>query len=324
MSKSLGNGVDPFDMIEKYGVDALRYYLNTDVAFGTDLRFDETKMSSTWNYINKIWNASRFVLMNIEGLKELTFDNLTDEDKWILTKYEKIVKSSIAHMDKYEFNLFGTETYSFIYDDFCSSYIEFAKFNSESNTTKSVLCFVLTGILKMLHPFMPFVTEEIYQMLPIKDAESIMISEYPKYDKSFVDKETTKAVDEKIEFIKAFRNIKTENNIPKDAKVMINTDDEIIIKMLKLQDVITTDKLDIKSYNVKAGKYEATIFYEKEETEEDKAAKEKQINDLKASIERRKKLLSNENYVAKAPEALVQKERETLAKEEEQLAMLTK
>ena len=159
MSKSLGNGVDPFDMIEKYGVDALRYYLNTDVAFGTDLRFDETKMTSTWNYINKIWNASRFVLMNIEDLKEYNFDNLTNEDKWILTKYENIVKSSINHMDKYEFNLFGSETYSFIYDDFCSNYIEFAKFNSESNTTKSVLCYVLTGILKMLHPFMPFVTE---------------------------------------------------------------------------------------------------------------------------------------------------------------------
>ena len=205
MSKSLGNGVDPFDMIDKYGVDALRYYLNTDVAFGTDLRFDETKMSSTWNYINKIWNASRFVLMNIEDLKELTFDNLTDEDKWILTKYEKIVKSSISHMDKYEFNLFGTETYSFIYDDFCSSYIEFAKFNSESNTTKSVLCYVLTGILKMLHPFMPFVTEEIYQMLPIKDAESIMISEYPKYDKSFVDKETLEMLKLKIIFLKKLK-----------------------------------------------------------------------------------------------------------------------
>jgi valyl-tRNA synthetase len=171
---------------------------------------------------------------------------------------------------------------------------------------------------------MPFVTEEIYQMLPIKDSESIMISSYPEYDKKFIDKETAKLVDDKIEFIKAFRNIKTENNIPKDAKVMINTDDEIIIKMLKLQDVMITEPEDIKSYNVKLGSYEATIFYEKEETAEDKAAKEKQINDLKASIERRKNLLANENYVAKAPEALVNKERETLAKEEEQLALLTK
>ena len=169
MSKSLGNGVDPFDMIDKYGCDALRYYLVTDCALGTDLRFDEVKMSATWNYINKIWNASRFVLMNIEGLKELTFDNLTEEDKWILTKYENIVKSSTKHMDKYEFNIFGAETYSFIYDDFCSNYIEFSKFNSESNTTKSVLCYVLTGILKMLNIFMSFVYVEIYGMLPIKD-----------------------------------------------------------------------------------------------------------------------------------------------------------
>ncbi len=322
MSKSLGNGVDPFDMIDKYGCDALRYYLTTDCALGTDLRFDETKMASTWNYINKIWNASRFVLMNIEDLKELSFDNLTDEDKWILTKYENIVKSSIKHMDKYEFNIFGSETYNFIYDDFCSSYIEFAKFNSDSETTKSVLCYVLTGILKMLHPFMPFVTEEIYQMLPIKDSESIMISEYPKYDKSFIFKDEEKAVESKIEFIKAFRNVKTENNIPKDAKVLINTDDDIIIRMLKLQDVRTHDELDIKSYNVSVDDYKATIYYEKQESEEDKALKEKAIADLQASIARREKLLSNENYVNKAPANIVQMDREKLEEEKNKLAEL--
>ena len=322
MSKSLGNGVDPFDMINKYGTDALRYYLNTDCAFGTDLRFDETKMTSTWNYINKIWNASRFVLMNIEGLTELTFDNLTEEDKWILTKYENIVKSTIKHMDNYEFNLVGAETYEFIWNDFCSNYIEFAKFNSESNTTKSVLCYVLTGILEILHPFMPFVTEEIYQMLPIKEAESIMIAEYPKYKEEFVFAEETAKVDNKIEFIKSFRNIKAENNIPKDAQVNINTDDEIIIKMLKLADVITKEKLDINSYTVKAGDLEAVIYYEKVISEEELKAKEKQIADLEASIARRKNLLANENYVAKAPEALVNKERETLAAEEAQLELL--
>ena len=324
MSKSLGNGVDPFDMIEKYGCDALRYYLCTDCALGTDLRFDETKMAATWNYINKIWNASRFVLMNIEDLKELTFDNLTNEDKWILSKYESIVKSSIKHMDKYEFNIFGSETYSFIYDDFCSNYIEFAKFNSESNTTKSVLCYVLTGILKMLHPFMPFVTEEIYQMLPIKDNESIMISEYPKYDKKFIFKDEETLVNSKIEFIKAFRNVKTENNIPKDAKVLINTDDEIIIKMLKLSDVRVDNELDIKAYNVSVDDYKATIFYEKEESAEDIAAKQKQIDDLKASIARREKLLSNENYVNKAPANIVQMDREKLEEEKKKLEELLK
>ena len=324
MSKSLGNGVDPFDMIDKYGVDALRYYLATDVAFGTDLRFDEDKLSSTWNYINKIWNASRFVLMNIEDLKEYTFDNLTLEDKWILTKYENILKSSIKHMDNYEFNLFGSETYSFIYDDFCSNYIEFAKFNSESLTTKSVLCYVLTGILKMLHPFMPFVTEEIYSMLPIRDSESIMISAYPEYKEEYVFKKDSKLVDEKIDFIKAFRNVKTENNIPKDAKVIINTDDDIIIKMLKLQDVMITEKENIKSYKVETSKYKAEIFYEKEETEEDKALKEKQIEELKKSIERREKLLSNENYVAKAPANIVEADKTKLAEEKAKLELLLK
>ena len=322
MSKSLGNGIDPFDMVEKYGVDSLRYYLNTDCAFGTDLRFDETKMTSTWNYINKIWNASRFVLMNIEGLEELTFDNLTDEDKWILTKYENIVKSSINHMDKYEFNLFGSETYDFIYNDFCSNYIEFSKFNSESNTTKSVLCYILTGILKMLHPFMPFVTEEIYNMLPIKDAESIMISKYPTFEDKFVFNEETEEVDKKIEFIKAFRNVKTENNIPKDAKVLINTDDEIILNMLKLKDVIVDSELNINSYNVDTKGYKATIYYEKVESDEEKALKEKQINDLKSSIERREKLLSNENYVAKAPANIVEADRLKLQEEKEKLRLL--
>ena len=322
MSKSLGNGVDPFDMIDKYGVDALRYYLNTDVAFGTDLRFDETKLTSTWNYINKIWNASRFVLMNIEGLNEYDFSNLTDEDKWILTKYENIVKSSINHMDKYEFNLFGAETYSFIYDDFCSSYIEFSKFNSESKTTKSVLCYILTGILKLLHPFMPFVTEEIYGMLPIKDSESIMISEYPKYEDKFIFEEELKNVDEKVQFISNFRNVKAENSISKDAKVLLNIKDEIIIKMLKLTDNIIDEELFINSYKVEVGKYKATIYFEKVETEEEKALKEKQIEDLKKSIERRKNLLSNENYVNKAPAHIVELDRQNLLKEENELKML--
>ena len=322
MSKSLGNGVDPFDMINQYGTDALRYYLNTDCAFGTDLRFDETKMTSTWNYINKIWNASRFVLLNLDGMTEVTLDNLKDEYKWILTKYEEVVKSTIKHMDKYEFNLVGAETYEFIWNDFCSNYIEFAKFNSESTTTKSVLCYVLTGILEILHPFMPFVTEEIYQMLPIKEAESIMIAKYPEYNEEFVFEDVAAKVDNEIELIKSFRNIKAENSIPKDAQVNINTNDEIIIKMLKLAEVITEEKLDINSYTVKAGDLEAVIYYEKVISEEEFKAKEKQIADLEASIARRKNLLANENYVAKAPEALVNKERETLAAEEAQLALL--
>jgi valyl-tRNA synthetase len=171
---------------------------------------------------------------------------------------------------------------------------------------------------------MPFVTEEIYQMLPIKESESIMISEYPKYNKEFIFKDEASSVESKIEFIKAFRNVKTENNIPKEAKVMINTDDEIIIRMLKLQDVRIDSELNIKAYNVSVDDYKATIFYEKEESAEDIAAKQKQIDDLKNSIARREKLLSNENYVNKAPANIVQMDREKLEEEKQKLAELLK
>ena len=171
---------------------------------------------------------------------------------------------------------------------------------------------------------MPFVTEEIYDMLPIKESESIMISEYPEYNKDFIFKDETDLVEQKIEFIKSFRNIKAENGISKDAKVKINNKDDIILKMLKIEDNLVEEELNINSYNVIYGDIEAIIYYEKVVTEEEKALKEKQINDLKASIERRKKLLANENYVNKAPANLVQKEKETLEKEISDLELLQK
>ncbi len=316
-SKSLGNGIDPFDMVEKYGADALRYYLTTDVALGTDIRFDEVKMASTWNYINKIWNASRFVLMNIEDLKEVKLNNLKNEDKWILSKYNKLVKSITKHMEKYEFNLASAELYDFTWNTFCDSYIEMAKFSLDDESTKSTLCEVLTGILKLLHPFMPFVTDEIYDMLPVKDSENIMISSYPKYNKKYVFETEEEAVDDAVEFIKKFRNIKAENSISKDAKVMLEPSEtnDLIVKMLKIKDNLVTKALDIKAYKVLSNKVKATIFFEKLETEADKALKEAQIKALELSIERRKKLLSNENYVNKAPAMIVNKEREDLEKE---------
>ena len=321
MSKSLGNGIDPFDMTEKYGCDALRYYLNTDCALGTDLRFDETKMSATWNYINKIWNASRFVLSNIEDLKEIKLDNLSNEDKWILTKYENIVKSSISHMDRYEFNLFGLETYNFIYDDFCSNYIEFAKFNLDKNSTKSTLLFVLTGILKMLHPFMPFVTEEIYSMLPVKESESIMISSYPVYEEKYIFEKEYELTEKSISFIRKFRNICTENTIPKTAPVMINnsSDYNLIIKVLRLQDRLINEKENINSYDVNEYNYSMSIFYQKEENLE---LIKKEMDTLRSNIERREKLLSNPGYVNKAPENLVAIERDKLEIEKNKLKEL--
>ena len=323
MSKSLGNVIDPLEMIEKYGADSLRHYLTTDVSAGTDLNFDEEKIKSTWNYINKIWNASRFVLMNIEGLDEINLDDLKDIDKWILSKYNNVVKTVTKHMDKYEFNIVGSELYSFIYDDFCSNYIEMAKFSLDDKTTKSVLCKVLTGILKMLHPFMPFVTEEIYQMLPIKDSESIMISEYPEYDKTEVYTDKENEIDDLILFIKNFRNVKKENNITNDMKIKFDTDyNKLLVKILKLEESIITNELNINSYNVLSNNIKAVIYFEKQETEEDKLLKQKEIESLENSIKRREALLSNENYINKAPKELVEKERETLKQEQEKLTIL--
>ena len=325
-SKSLGNGIDPFDMIEKYGADALRYYLTTDVALGTDLRFDEVKITSTWNYINKIWNAARFVLMNIEDLKELDFTSLKPEDKWILTKYEKTLKSVTHHMEKYEFNLASSELYNFTWNYFCDYYIEMAKYSFESVETKSTLCMILTGILKMLHPFMPFVTEEIYQKLPIKDAESIMVSSYPVFEKKLVFELEEEIVDDEIEFIRNFRNVKAENNITKDMQVMFDTSDnnELIVKMLKLENNITNKPLGINAYKVFSNHVKATIYFEKKMSQEEEQNRKKQIEQLKASIERRQKLLSNSNYVNKAPKHIVDLDKQKLEEELKKLKELEK
>ena len=323
MSKSLGNGIDPMDMIDEYGADALRFYLTTDVAMGTDLRFDTDKVAGTWNFINKLWNASRFVLLNIDDLKKLDFNNLKREDKWILTKYEEIVKRTIKHMDKYEFNLVGAELYDFIWNDFCSSYIEFAKFNLGDQTTKSVLFYVLEGIIKMMHPFMPFVTEEIYHMLPIQDSESIMIGTYPKYDKEMVFTKEKKEMDRIIEFISLFRNKKAENNIGSDFEIITDIDNELILKMLRIEDKIVISSNLPGSIEVLLDDYKIIICYDdsKQKGEELESLRKEKDN-LEISIERRKKLLANENYVAKAPEKIVNQERDNLAHEEAQLKII--
>ena len=323
-SKSLGNGIDPFDMVNLYGADALRYYLATDVAPGTDMRFDEEKIKATWNYINKIWNAARFVLTNIEDLKEIKLENLKSEDKWIITKFEKTVHETKRFMDKYEFNNAGSSIYEFTWNYFCDYYIEMAKYSLGEESTKSTLCFILTGILKLLQPFMPYVTDEIYSMLPVKDSEDIIISSYPKYDKKLVFEAEESEIDDAIEFIKSFRNIKAENNITKEAKVMFESSNDLVIKMLKLTDNIINKPLDIKSYKVFSKNIKATIFFEKVETDEDKKAKEAQINMLKASIERREKLLSNENYVNKAPANIVAMDKQKLEEEKKKLEELLK
>ena len=323
MSKSLGNGVDPMDVIEKYGCDSLRYFLATSTASGMDLRYDEEKVSSTWNFINKLWNASRFVLMNIEDLTTKEFDitkNLSLSDKWILTKSNNLIKNIKKHMDNYEFNVVGSELYSFIWDDFCDWYIELSKINM-NNTTKSILCHILTEILKMLHPFMPYVTEEIYQMLPIKDSETIMLSPYPVFKEELTFPESTE-LDNIIEFIVKVRNIKQEHQIPKEAKVCFNGNNaDIILKLLKVNNDNIISSSNEEGIGIKTNNYEIKYIFDtssSKELELDNLLKEK--DKLINSIERRKKLLSNENYIAKAPRNIVELDRTNLAKEESRLA----
>ncbi len=322
MSKSLGNGVDPMDVIDEYGCDALRYFLSTSSALGQDLRYDEEKVKSTWNFINKLWNASRFCLMNIEDLKGYDFSDLDVQDKWILSKLNKVINKVTKNMESYEFNNAGGELYNFIWSDFCDSYIEMSKFSLDSVSTKSTLCYVISAILKMLHPFMPYVTDEIYSMLPIRDAENIMVSSYPLVNEEFNFDNEEKETEEIIGFIAAFRNVKQENAISKDAKVMVNFDNSLINKMLKLDGNLVNDKLSIKEYKVSYGKLEALIYYEKEVTEEDILAKEKQIESLKASILKRENLLSNVGFVSKAPEQLVNDEKRKLEEEKKLLSTL--
>ena len=326
MSKSLGNGIDPMDVIEEYGADALRYYLVTSTSLGTDLRYDTEKVKATWNYINKLWNASRFCLLNIESFteKDYKLDNLSKEDKWIISKLNKVIKEVTKFMDKYEFNNAVNSLYSFIWNDFCDTYIEFAKFSLDLNSTKSTLYFVLVNILKMLHPFMPFVTDEIYDKLPFKDATNIMISKYPKYSKKYLYEEEME-VEHIIEFIKVFRNIKQENNVGASYKVKLRSDlPEIIIKMLKLEEHIVDEELAITKYNVTNNYYTLDLYYEKVLTKEDILLQEKQIENLKNSIARREKLLSNPGYLNKAPKELVASEKEKLASEKELLEKLSK
>ena len=325
MSKSLGNGVDPMDVIDKYGADSLRFFLTTNTAPGTDLRYDEEKVKSTWNFINKLWNASRYVLMNLEDMKTAGYDyqNLSKADKWILTLKNNLIKDVIKNMDSYDFHNVGNMLYKFIWEDFCDNYIELSK-AAMNDTTKSVLLDVLTTILKLLHPFMPYVTEEIYQMLPFKDSESIVISTYPKYDSETVFNEEAEEISKVIVDLREIRNLKATNNIKKDDRLMFstNSDLEYIYKsQLKITDeLIVSEPLeDYQSINYKSSLIDITYFFKNEVNKEELEA---DIKKLKDSIERRKKLLSNENYVNKAPKNIVDLDREKLKEEEAKLKLL--
>lgn len=325
MSKSLGNGVDPMDVIEEYGADSLRFFLTTNSAPGMDLRYDEEKVKSTWNFVNKLWNASRYVLINMEDFKEenYTLEDLSLTDKWILEKLNGIIKSVRESMEKYEYHNVGNELYSFIWEDFCDWYIELSKANM-NDTTKSVLLKVLTSILKMLHPFMPYVTEEIYQMLPIKDAKSIMISKYPVVEDYNYTSEL-ETIDKVLEDIVSIRNLKQSNNITKDAKVKVTVKQllkSIYYSQLKIKEenLVDSEITDMLSSNYQSKNIDITYYYHG--SKEDESKKIEEINKLKASIERREKLLANSNYVSKAPANIVEADRKKLLEEKEKLAIL--
>ena len=326
MSKSLGNGVDPMDVIEEYGADSLRFFLSTSTASGTDLRYDEEKVKSTWNFINKLWNASRYVLMNLEDFKEedYSLENLKDEDKWITTKLNLLIEKVRKHMDKYEFNVVGTELYNFIWNDFCDWYIEFSKTNMD-NTKKSVLVYVLTNIVKLLHPFMPYVTEEIYSMLPGHE-ETIMLSSYPTYNKDLVFDTT---IDSVIELIGKVRKIKLENKIGKDYIIVHNNNSiflnnlEILTKLLKLENIESTYESDtLTKIDINVDGDIINIYYDGSLSEEEIENIKKEITRLENSIARREKLLSNENYTSKAPKEIVDNERNSLEQEKLEIKIL--
>ncbi len=322
MSKSLGNGVDPMDEIDKYGADSLRFFLTTSSAPGMDVKYDPEKVKSTWNFINKLWNASRFVLMNIENEYQETKENLTLSDKWILTKLNETIKNVTESMEKYEFNIVGATIYNFIWNDFCDWYIELAKINM-NNTTKTILTQVLKDILKMLHPFMPYVTEEIYTKLPNTE-ESIMLSTYPKYNPKEEYKEA-KNMDNIIELIKKIRKAKLENNIKENYifftnEILINNQN-IIDKLLKNKALENYQKLDSINFNFMGSV--VTLYYDNsvnKTAEIERLYKEKER--LEMSINRREKLLSNQNYINKAPKNIIQNERENLKKEIQELEII--
>lgn len=315
MSKSLGNGVNPIEVIDKYGCDSLRLFLTTNSAPGMDLRYDEEKVASSWNFINKLWNASRYVIMNTNNLNDNNYKEYNNYDKWILTKYNNVIKQVTKYMDKYEFhNAFNT-LYSFIWDDYCSSYIEISKIYL-NDTSKSVLLNILTGIIKMLHPFIPFVTEEIYKNLPFKESKSIMESSYPVYNKKEVYDilETTEILND----ITSLRNFKAENNIINSDAVKIEYlfDEKLYDGLIKFK-----NKVDIIEDSIKyESKYAILYFEVKNKVSEEDIQKE--IEELEKSINKRKNLLSNENFVKRAPENIVANEKQKLIEEEEKLSKL--
>ncbi|MGB8460719.1 MAG: valine--tRNA ligase, partial [Priestia megaterium] len=333
MSKSLGNGVDPMEVIEKYGADSLRYFLSTGSSPGQDLRFSFEKVEATWNFANKIWNASRFALMNMDGI---TFEELdlsgekSVADKWILTRLNETIEHVTKLADKYEFGEVGRILYNFIWDDFCDWYIEMAKLplygedEAAKKTTRSILAYVLDNTMRLLHPFMPFITEEIWQSLP-HEGESITVAKWPEVRPELSDKEAANDMRLLVDIIRAVRNIRAEVNTPmsKQVKLFIKAKDENIQNQLEKNRayverfcnpselVISTDvSLDEKAMTAVVTGAELILPLEGLiNIEEEIARLEKEYDKLNKEVERVQKKLNNQGFIAKAPAKVVEEER---------------
>lgn len=333
MSKSLGNGVDPMEVIEKYGADSLRYFLSTGSSPGQDLRFQWEKVESTWNFVNKIWNASRFALMNMNGLKFEEID-LTGKksvaDQWILTRLNETIEQVTRHVDKYDFGEAGRYLYNFIWDDFCDWYIEMAKLplygddEAAKLTTRSILAHVLDQTMRMLHPFMPFVTEEIWQQLP-HEGESIVRASWPVAQQELSNHEASDIMQQLVAIIRSVRNIRAEVDTPlsKEIPIYIQANDPegkanmeenrvYLDRFCNPSELVIDTTVEVPEKGMSAVVTGAEIFLPLEgliDIDKELARLQAELEKLDKEVERVDKKLSNEGFVKKAPEHVVEAEK---------------
>ncbi len=334
MSKSLGNGIDPMEVIDKYGADALRWFLSNGSAPGQDVRFSYDKMDAAWNFINKIWNASRFAIMNMNGLsyEEIDFSGeKTIADRWILTRLNQTIEKVTDLFEKFEFGEAGRHLYNFIWDDFCDWYIEMSKgvLNGENEaakqTTRSILAYVLDQTLRLLHPIMPFVTEKIWESVP-HEGESLVIAEYPVVHPELNDEAAAKGMDVLMELIRSVRTIRSEVNTPLSKKIelLIKTNDASIETFLKEnetyierfcnpENLVISSQIEAPESAMSAVITGAEIYLPLAgliNIDEEIIRLEKEMAKWESEVKRVQGKLSNERFVSSAPEAVVQVERE--------------
>ena len=334
MSKSLGNGVDPLEVIDEYGADSLRYSLVNGIAAGGDIRYSVDKMESYRNFMNKIWNASRFVLMNCENVKIKNIEDvkLTLADKWILHELNSTVQEVTKNLDKYEVGLAAATLYDFIWSQFCDIYIEMSKtslYSDDENKradTVSVLLYVLTSILKLVHPFIPFITEEIYDNLPVKDAEDIMISSYPEYTRKHVYSKAAGEINAVMKAIKSIRALRKDMNVsqtkktaiyivPSDGKEKMLKETAVYIEKLANGNEIVFGKPEVKSVSVVSDIAEFYIpLGELVDVKKEVERLTKELENTENEITRAQGKLNNAGFVAKAPAQLIENEKAKLQK----------